>query len=97
MIQRTRAALPTPNPHFASEATEGAATTLLIAGSVTFLASALLAVAAAGMLVAGGVAQAQVRLASASVDTMFSMQEVCTSRPHCANPLRHQPAVRNVC
>ena len=70
-------------------------TTLVATGS--FMAVALIAVMSAGAIARGEAGHSQLRLATASVQTMAAVQDMCTSRPMCANPQLQQPAVSHAC
>lgn len=79
-------------------ATSFAGDASLLAAGGAFLAIALLAVAAAGLVIAGEAAHSQLRLATASVDALAALQaqDLCASRPVCPDPLQ-RPAATRVC
>ena len=70
----------------------------LLAAAGAFLGVALLAVAAAGLVVAGEAAHSQLRLVTASVDALTDTpSDVCTSRPLCVNPLQQHAPDQRTC
>ncbi|SFM68864.1 hypothetical protein SAMN05444747_107325 [Variovorax sp. OV329] len=71
----------------------------LLAAGGAFLAIALLAVAAAGLVIAGEAAHSQLRLATVSLDAMSDMRDgdICSARPVCANPQQHLSSIQRVC
>jgi len=70
----------------------------LLAGAGAFLGVALLAVAAAGLVVAGGAAHSQLKLVTASIDALADTpDDVCSSPPVCVNPLQAHAPVQRTC
>lgn len=67
------------------------------AASGAFLSVALIAIVAAGAVAGGEAGHSQLRLASATIETMTALQDVCSTKPVCANPQLQQPAVSRVC
>lgn len=79
-------------------ATSIAADASLLAASGAFVAIVVLAVGAAGLLVAGGVACSQVKLVSASVEVMGGTRDdVCSTRALCVRTWAHEARTRSAC